>query len=186
MIRTLLVLLGVLISIHAANAGDKRSVVNPMSAEALIEDAADRLLRTQQDQIAEVLLSYVQTEAVAKFTLGNHARTLSEEHLSRYTHAFESWLYGQVSSQTERFSELSIEIQKVAYRNQNDAVITTRISHHQDQFQLRWRVIRRGEHWGVVDLEFAGIWLAIEQRAQVDAILDKPGANIEQVIARLG
>jgi phospholipid transport system substrate-binding protein len=51
---------------------------------------------------------------------------------------------------------------------------------------LRWRVIERGGKWSVVDLEFAGLWLAIEQRAQVSAILDRPGADIEDVIATFG
>ena len=37
-----------------------------------------------------------------------------------------------------------------------------------------------------VDLEFSGGWLAIEQRAQIAAILDRPGADIDDVIAQFG
>ena len=52
--------------------------------------------------------------------------------------------------------------------------------------KVRWRVIERKGNWSVVDLEVAGIWLAIEQRAQVASILSRPGANIDDVIAQFG
>jgi len=36
-----------------------------------------------------------------------------------------------------------------------------------------------------VDVEVLGLWLAIEQRAQIAAILDKPRATIDDAIAAL-
>ena len=47
-------------------------------------------------------------------------------------------------------------------------------------------VIERKGAWSVVDLEVAGIWLAIEQRAQVASLLSRPGADIDDVIAQFG
>jgi phospholipid transport system substrate-binding protein len=50
---------------------------------------------------------------------------------------------------------------------------------------VRWRVMQRENEWRVVDVEVLGLWLAIEQRAQIAAILDKPRATIDDAIAAL-
>ncbi len=39
--------------------------------------------------------------------------------------------------------------------------------------------------WKVVDVEVLGLWLAIEQRAQIAAIMDKPRATIDDAIDAL-
>ncbi len=50
---------------------------------------------------------------------------------------------------------------------------------------VRWRVINRNGSWRVVDVQAFGLWLAIEQRAQIAAILDQNGGSIDDVIASL-
>ncbi len=50
---------------------------------------------------------------------------------------------------------------------------------------MRWRVLRRDGDWRLVDVEVHGMWLAIEQRAQIAAILDRPRATIDDAIAAL-
>ena len=78
----------VLFLLPSAQAMQTASIAQATSAEALIEDAAANLQQSDADEIATVLLSYVETEAVARFTLGNHAKRLSDAALSRYTRAF--------------------------------------------------------------------------------------------------
>ena len=46
-------------------------------------------------------------------------------------------------------------------------------------------MIERNGEWRVGDVEVLGLWLAIEQRAQIAAILDKPRATIDDAIAAL-
>jgi phospholipid transport system substrate-binding protein len=40
---------------------------------------------------------------------------------------------------------------------------------------MRWRLIKAGGDWHIVDVEMHGVWLAIEQRAQIDSLLRKRG-----------
>ena len=54
-----------------------------------------------------------------------------------------------------------------------------------DEMTVRWRVMERDGAWRVVDVEVSGLWLAIEQRAQIAAIMDKPHATIDDAIAAL-
>ena len=174
-----------LVSGLTAQADIRGAAAQITSAESLIEDAAESLKQSDEDEIADVLLSYVETDAIARFTLGNHAKRLSESALRRYTTAFEAWLQTQVENHSHRIGAVGLTVADVDYRNRNDAIVTTAVRQQGETVRLRWRVIRRDGKWGVVDLQFAGVWLAIEQRAQVDAILDRPGADIDEVIARM-
>lgn len=52
---------------------------------------------------------------------------------------------------------------------------------------LKWRALKRQGECSLVDLDvFYGGWLAIEQCWQVDALLSRPGATIEDVIKHPG
>ena len=79
-----------------------------------------------------------------------------------------------------------VEVVDTAARNARDAIVTTELHGGAVPLKVRWRVIERKGSWSVVDLEVAGIWLAIEQRAQVASILSRPGADIDDVIAQFG
>ena len=71
-------------------------------------------------------------------------------------------------------------------RTETDSVVETRVTQKgEDPMTVRWRVMERGGAWRVVDVEVLGLWLAIEQRAQIAAILDKPRATIDDAIAAL-
>lgn len=153
------------------------------SAEALISVVATEISQSNRQQIADAVLNNLDVQAIARFTLGRHGKTLSDQDKARYVTAFESFLHRQISNNADQFVGVELTVTKTLARNDHDAVVTTVVDRAGDRQTLRWRVIERGGKWSVVDLEFAGIWLAIEQRAQVSAILDRPGANIETLIA---
>ncbi len=155
-------------------------------AEALVTTAASDITSTERARIADAILSHLDTPAIARFTLGRHAKGLSEKSAQRFEIAFEAYLRRQIEANADQISGVELEVTKTQARNDRDAIVTTEVHGAGDPFTLRWRVIERGGVWSVVDLEFAGLWLAIEQRAQVAAILDRPGMDIEDVIAELG
>ncbi len=160
------------------------SVEQAGSAEALVAGAAQELAVVGEDQVADTVLQTLDVPAIARFTLGRHGRSLDDASKTRFTEAFEAYLRRQIVSHASEFSGVQMSVTKISQRNARDAVVTTLVERPGDRVTLRWRVIERGGKWSVVDLEFAGIWLAIEQRAQVSAILDRPGATIETVIAQ--
>ena len=46
---------------------------------------------------------------------------------------------------------------------------------------MRWRLLERDGSWRLVDVEVHGLWLAIEQRAQVVAALSRPGTSVSSI-----
>lgn len=156
------------------------------SAEALVSSAASEIAQSERSRVADAVLSHIDTKAIASFTLGRHGASLSPAAKVRFQQAFEGFLRRQIEANADQFSGVQVNVVGTASRNARDAIVTTEVQGLNQPMKVRWRVIERGGKWSVVDLEVAGIWLAIEQRAQVAAILGRPGADIEDVIAQFG
>ena len=61
----------------------------------------------------------------------------------------------------------------------------TQIATEEDPSQkVSWRVINDGS-WGIVDIQVQGVWFAIQQREQFQALLDRNNGDIDALISQL-
>lgn len=182
MLRTVFLSLALMTSLPFASAGHNKID----SAEALVSTAAQDISQTENTRVADAVLQHIDTRAIANFTLGRYSRTLPASDKARFVAAFEGFLRRQIETNIDQFRGVEVEVIDTSARNERDAIVTTELRGGGEPLKVRWRVIERKGAWSVVDLEVAGIWLAIEQRAQVASILSRPGADIEDVIAQFG
>lgn len=75
-------------------------------------------------------------------------------------------------------------------RNANDSVVDTEIVRSDGrELAVRWRVLKRGDRFQVVDVALMDsgnqIWLAIEQRAQFLSILDRNNGSVDALIVEI-
>ncbi|KCZ88377.1 ABC transporter substrate-binding protein [Hyphomonas johnsonii] len=153
-------------------------------AEAVIASAATQISGAEAGD--QAITESVDIEAIARFTLGKYSRQISDADKVRFTEAFEDFLVGTFREQKNKLRNASVEVIGSIDRNDRDSVVETRVTQKGEEPQtVRWRVIQRDGAWRVVDVEVLGLWLAIEQRAQIAAILDKPRATIDDAIAAL-
>lgn len=153
-------------------------------AEAIIERAVDRFEAGRFD--VTNLRETVDVRRIARFTLGRHAHGFSEDDIDRYTEAFERFLIRTLNQEAGRFEGADIRVSGSIDRAPADSIVITEVNVSGAAPEtVRWRVLERDGDWKVVDVEAFGLWLAIEQRAQVAAILDRRRADIEAVIDAL-
>lgn len=154
-------------------------------AEAVIAGAAQDLVRGEFT--ATDLDGVIASDAIARFTLGRHARTLPAADISRFSEAFDSFVDEAFAGHSARFQGSDIQIIGSTDRSARDSIVTTRVTlTERPPETVRWRVIKRNEGWKIVDLQVQGLWLAIEQRAQIGAILDRTNGDIDAAIANIG
>ena len=182
MFRTAFLSLALMTSLPFASAGQNKIE----TAEALVSTAALDISQSENTRVADAVLEHIDIRAIANFTLGRHGRTIPAADKTRFVAAFESFLRRQIETNIDQFRGVEVEVVDTAARNARDAIVTTELRGGESPLKVRWRVIQRKDAWSVVDLEVAGIWLAIEQRAQVASILSRPGADIDDVIAQFG
>lgn len=153
-------------------------------AEALITGAAVEISDPARGQ--DAFRESIDVPTVARFTLGKHANRISDDERQRFTAAFDQFLATRFDKHRADFSNARIEVIGSTDRSETDSIVETRVTPTgKEAMTVRWRVMKRGAEWRVVDVEVLGLWLAIEQRAQIAAILDRPRATIEDAIAAL-
>ncbi len=153
-------------------------------AEAVIEGAAKHIADPQKGR--EPLRQSMDLDTVANFTLGKYARRVTDQERSRFADAFETYLLSSFEDQREKFRDAEITVTGSKDRTPTDSIVETRVVRPGEAPQtVRWRVIEKNGDWRVVDVEVLGLWLAIEQRAQIAAIMDRPRATIDDAINAL-
>jgi len=153
-------------------------------AEAVISGTAAQISDPVKGK--DALRQSIDLPAVANFTLGKHARRISDADREKFAAAFENYLIDNFEDHRQKFAQAKVEVLGSKDRSPTDSIVETRITPAGEKSQtVRWRVIERDGNWRVVDVELLGLWLAIEQRAQIAAILDQPRATIDDAIRAL-
>lgn len=176
MVRSLILAAALFVAGPGAHAGPE--------AEAAIAEAAT--IVTGPSQRTSALIDRMDADAIARFTLGRHARSFTAADVARYSEALEAFLATMIERESGRFAGSDVEIIGSIDRSPSDSIVSTRIYKRDGQTDtIRWRLMARNNGWRIVDVEVAGLWLAIEQRAQIGAILGRRGASIDDAIAAL-
>lgn len=153
--------------------------------ERVILDTA-QTIAVQQTVDAEPLLAAMDFDRVARFTLGKYARRISDSEFEDFKLAFRDTVRRAYAQHFSDFALSELNIVDTRARGDNEAIIRSSILRKDgERVDLKWRLMKTGGDWRVIDVEVYGLWLAIEQRAQFAAILDRPGATIDTLITEL-
>jgi len=175
-IRALLASAALAIAASPAFAGQE--------AEALIASTAMEISDPARGK--DAFRDSIDLPAVARFTLGKHAKRISDDEHQRFAAAFRNFIDTTFDKHNKDFTNADVKVIGSVDRSATDSIVETRVTPPgKDEMIVRWRVMERDGEWRVVDVEVLGLWLAIEQRAQIAAILDKPRATIDDAIAAL-
>ncbi|WP_269402432.1 MlaC/ttg2D family ABC transporter substrate-binding protein [Henriciella marina] len=157
-------------------------------AALLVTDTAAQAVTALDDQVisddeADRVLSNVDIDAVAKFTLGNKWANISADEQSRYVDAFRVFARNQMKEHLSGLSGADVKVTDVIARGDKDAIVVTQVRTAGNDLpqEMSWRVMANGS-WHIVDIQAQDIWFAIEQRAQFGAILDRNNGDIDALI----
>ena len=190
-------LLALMLGFSVAGAADKQSVDNE-DPEAVVSQVVSNALdvlaedidRLTDDEDAgraffdEQVLPWLDTDLMARFTMGRVARQASDEEIKRFTCALETRVANlytssleSYASEAEDFAENGeIDLRTVSQKDDR-AVISAQISSPQlERTTLRIQLHRRDHRWRVFDVETSGVSMllvfrdALRSAAQDDEV----------------
>ncbi|PKP82620.1 MAG: toluene tolerance protein [Alphaproteobacteria bacterium HGW-Alphaproteobacteria-18] len=182
---------GLAVSLSLALIAHPAAANTGSSPEAVVDKAVQRTLSALEDarisdQEADAILELIDIERVAPFTMGRHWRTMDEPTQARFIEAFHKFARVQLREHLSDFSSAEVEILRTVERKPGDAIVTTKVTGADSkEHMVSWRV-NDNDGWKVTDIEAMGLWFAIEQRAQFQAMLDQNGGNVSQLITEIG
>lgn len=190
--------LGVAVPLNAA-------VTVPASAQAQRDMGAEQFVQAGAQRIISILNDKSQSNAdkirtfrgivdeladvprITNFVLGKYARSITPAQRERFAKVFREYAQNVYETRLGDYHGETVKVTGSVVRKPGDVVVTTTISGGKlsDPVVASWRVLGGGASWKVVDVQVAGIWLAITQQQDFVSTIDNAGGNVDLLIAQL-
>ncbi|MBW3560462.1 MAG: ABC transporter substrate-binding protein [Proteobacteria bacterium] len=167
------------------------------SAEAFIQTQAQRAIGILADrnlsrpQKADQFRTFIDQAAdvprITTFVLGKYARTASPAQRAQFAQVFRAYATSVYERRLGEYGGERVQVTGSAIRRPGDVVVSTLISGGRlsRPETVRWRVVRSGSSWRVVDVEVRGVYLAVTQQADFTSTLDNAGGDLNVLINQL-
>ncbi len=133
------------------------------------------------DQVANV-------PSITRFVLGKYSRTITPAQYQQFSQVFRTYASSVYESRLDEYKGERFRVTGSQVRKPGDVVVNSVVEGGQlsQPRTVRWRVLRDNrQQWRIVDVEVAGIWLAITQQQDFVATIDNAGGNINVLINQL-
>lgn len=156
--------------------------------QTLNDPGLDQIARTEK--FSQYMNQFTDLDLVSNFVIGKYSRRFSEDELTRYRTAFRNYALKVYEVELDRYRGEEVIVKNSVDRSAKDSIVNTLIRRSDgESMDVRWRVLNRKGGYQVVDvaLDLDGnlIWLAIEQRAQFLALLDKTNGSADALIKKI-
>ena len=183
-------------SAAAVNEGSKADAAK--EAETFVQaniDAGYRILNDKglgtderRRQFRAFLLSIVDTNRVALFTLGSYARMASESELDRFLEAYDEFAAAMYQGYFDWYTGQTLLVANSAVRSPDDVVVYVDVTSPNSprQFRVGFRVRKNEAGKNVVtDFQFEGVWLALTQRSDFTAYLQQQRGDFTSLVTEI-
>lgn len=130
-----------------------------------------------------VLVRYADMPNIARSVLGPPARSASAGQLNAFTKAFQTYIARKYGSRFREFIGGKVQVNSTQQINSVYDVRCTAILRGEPPFAISFIVHDRAGKF--IDLQIEGISLLKSERAEIGAMLDRAGGNIDALTAAL-
>ena len=201
------------LSVRATIASLSLAIATSFGATALADAASEEYVRINSNAALESLNNptlnglerreafqslmnrFTDIDRVSNFVIGKYARRFSGAELEAYRAAFREYALATYEGELDQYRGNEIVVSGSIDRNDYDSIVETVVQRGGQELPVKWRVLKDRdaqpgeEAYTVVDvalvIEGNLIWLAIEQRAQFLAILDRSNGDAATLIEKI-
>lgn len=167
----------------ALTAGQAQSLVENAVRDinAIIISGAS--VETMVRRFKDVFDAYADTAYLAAYALGNDGRSASNAQKSAFGDAFGDYLANKYGRRFNEFAGGRIEVQGTRAVNSYMEVQTLAILQGEAPFQVDFHVSDRPGRPVFFNLIIEGVNMLLSERAEIGAMLDARGGNLDRLIA---
>jgi phospholipid transport system substrate-binding protein len=136
-------------------------------------------------QFEALFARYADVPVIARSVLGPAARQASKAQLSAFTKAFQGYISRKYGRRFREFIGGRIEVADARPVKSYYEVITTAFLQGEAPFEVRFQVSDKSGKLLFFNIIIEGVNMLASERAEIGAMLDKQGGNIDALIAQL-
>jgi phospholipid transport system substrate-binding protein len=171
------------------NATDPGQFVQQLGDKAIAQLAGKDVPETEErNRFRNLLTSYFDVNAIGKFTVGRgYWGTATPDQQKEFLSLYETQV---TNAYAKRFQDYSGETFKVTGQqkdNETDSVVNSEISRPNGgpPVPVQWRIRAEGGSFKVADVVIAGISMAVTDRQQFSAVIQRGGGTMQALIDAL-
>lgn len=169
----------------ALTGGDAETLVNSAVADINGVISSGASVSSMVNSFKGIFDRYADTSYLAAYALGNDGRSASNAQKSAFADAFGIYLANKYGRRFNEFAGGRIEVQGTRPVNSYMEVRTLAILQGQPPFQVDFHVSDRPGRPVFFNLIIEGINMLLSERAEIGAMLDARGGNIDALIRDL-
>ena len=133
----------------------------------------------------KIFVRYADVPIMAKYALGNDGRTASAAQIKNFTRAFQGYISRKYGKQFRDFIGGQVIVQSSRKIKSGYEIKSTVKLQGQKPFEVTFRVSDRSGRDLFFNMFIEGVNMLLAERAEIGAMLDRRGGNIDQMTADL-
>ena len=149
--------------------------------QGLSQSARKQAFRAFVDQVADV-------PRVTGFVLGKYNRTITPAQRQAFAPVFREYASSVYETRLSDYKGESLKVTGSTVRKPGDVIVSSQVvgGAQKEPVRVSWRVLKGDDgRWRVVDVEVAGVWLAITQQQDFVSTIDNARGDINVLINQL-
>ncbi len=184
-----IVLSAPLAPVAMAEEGDAaaEAFITKVAGEGLaILDDTSLSIDVRTDKFADLVIANADIEKIGYFTLGNHRRKATPEELEEFNGLFKDFTRNFYSTRLGEYSGQTLDVTG-SVLVKKDVIVTSLLNDPDGAAptKVNWRLRKGDDGYKLRDLEVLGVWLALEQRSQFNAIISNNGGKVSALLDEL-
>jgi phospholipid transport system substrate-binding protein len=163
------------------------------AAEEYVQELANEVMaiindgalseRQKKSRISDIVDENLDIEGIALFTLGQYRKTATEDEIDAYVPVFREYLIEFYVGQLSQFEGATLTVTgSHDYGGQKGTIVTSEAEGDGDTTEINWRVINNSS---IMDVEIKGVWMALDLREQLVAVIDQNHGRVSAATERL-
>lgn len=167
----------------AASVSASKALVDQLVAEINQVIAAGITGSQMYSRFERIFDKYADVPTIAQFCLGPANRTATPAQRAAFIRAFRVYISRKYGSRFEDFIGGRIEVNDARQLNNFIEVITTAYLRGEDPFRVDFHVSDRSGRLAFFNIKIEGVDMLVNEQAEIKAMLDRRGGNIDALIA---
>jgi ABC-type transporter MlaC component len=138
------------------------------------------------DQFNDQMGDAIDIDRIARFVLGSQARSISDAEFRDFADAYRDYALNNFQTQLQNYADANVNVLNTFENKPDDQIVRTRVTSDRlsQPLSVNWRVVNASDP-KLVDVEVAGAWLMLSQRAEITSLLRANNNDVEATAARL-
>lgn len=173
----------------ALAAGTVAKFIEELGDRAILQLADDGISSTEREtRFRAILEESFDVARIGRFVLGRYARKVTKEQMAEFIQLYEDVVVLTYAHLFASYAGQGFKIKReVGDPGDRYKMVLTEIQpgNGRPPVRLDWQVKVDGDSYAVVDIRVEGASMAITQREEYTAVLNKSGGDIPNLLARL-